>query len=313
MSEVLRLSNSEMAAYRRCKRKWWLGTYRRLESKVPPAPGSALSIGDEVHDALAAYYDPERRADPIAFAETAFEKQAREQPILEDAIRKERELVIAMLSGYLEWLEESGADADLKIVGSETMVEVRLAEDINLLSKLDAPVERVSDGAKLALEHKTTGALDQPLVIMKQDTQFLTEHLARFMHAQEAGASAEEAYGTCQGVLVNMLRKVKRTATAKPPFYGRQDVLHNVHELRHHWRHVMAVAREIQATAAVLDTGISHHAVCPPNPTKNCSWDCPFFLVCVMADDGSDFEGALEALYQEHDPLERYAQAVALA
>lgn len=34
-----------------------------------------------------------------------------------------------------------------------------------------------------------------------------------------------------------------------------------------------------------------------PNPTRDCSW-CPFYTPCVSMDDGGDFEGAIESLYQ---------------
>lgn len=316
MTETLRLSNSERSTWLRCRRKWYLGTYRRLRPREEPLPGTSLSIGNAVHDALAAYYDPEQRADPVLFAEAAAREEVKRRPPFEDDQLKELELVRAMLTGYLEWLEETGADADLVVEGTESKVEVPLVTtehgSVTLLSKLDAPVFRKSDGARLALEHKTTGSLDKPLALLKLDTQLLTEHLARFLHLQEQGATAAEASNACHGILYNMLRKVKRTASAKPPFYGRETVPHNVNELRNHWRHVVATAREIQAATARLDAGEDHHTVCPPTPQNDCTWSCPFFKVCVLNDDGSRAEDALDALYVEGDPLERYADAVEL-
>lgn len=317
MSEPLRLSNSEMADFRQCKRKWYLGTYRRLRKRAIDAPGSSLSIGNRVHDALAGYYDPTQPDfDPIAYITATIDAEMQAVGEYAKDYEKERDLTVAMVNGYFEWLEETGHDQDLVLLGSETFVEVPLADisgtPVTLLSKLDAPVERKSDGAKLALEHKTVSSLEQPLPLLKLDTQLLTEHLARFLHAQANGATAEEAYDQCHGILYNMLRKVKRTASAKPPFYGRVDVPHNIHELRNHWRHVYATAQQILATRAALDAGVDHHKAAPPSPTRDCTWKCPFFQVCVMADDGSDFEGALEGLYEERDPLERYAEATEL-
>lgn len=324
---TLRLSNSEMKEYRRCKRKWWLSTYRRLGQIAPDLPGEPLSIGNIIHDSLAAYYESQvpgprggkrKTVDPVAYANLAYASRLEEVPQYTEALLKEKELVTLMLSGYLEWLEETGADSDLRVVGAEQMVEVVITPEseygpaVHLISKLDAPVERISDGAKLALEHKTVQSLVQPLETLKLDTQLLSEHLARFLHDMEAGATADEAYDSCQGILYNMLRKVKRGPTAKPPFYGREDAIHNRHELRNHWRHVLAIAREIQASTAALDAGGDPHTVCPPNPTRDCSWECPFFKVCVMFDDGSNAEGALGAMYEERDPLQRYADSVRL-
>lgn len=309
---VLRLSNSEMKLWRSDPRHWYLAYYRELAPRAPDIRGSAHAIGNFVHDALAAYYDQENSQDPVAFANRVYETNVAAYPMEEPEIRKEFDLVHPMLQGYMEWLEETGADSDLRFMGSERTVEVQLVPGIHLLSKLDAPVERVSDGAKLAIEHKTTGSLDTPLAGAKLDTQFLTEHLARFLDDQAKGATAEEAYDQCQGILLNQLKKVKRMSKAKAPFYNRMDVPHNIHELRNHWKHVVATGRQILAARARLDAGESHHVVCPPNPTRESGWNNPFFKVYVMADDGSDFEGVLAELYRVRDPLERYEDAVAL-
>jgi hypothetical protein len=318
---ALGLSNSEMKSWRRCHRHWYLSHYRRMKKRAGDDPGSALSVGNLVHDALAAYYDPVAPVDPVEYADAAFKLEIEAHPSEETALRKEHELVTAMLKGYLEWLAQTGEDSNLTILGAEQTVRVPLrsqgepivlpnGETLHLLSKLDAPVERISDGQKLALEHKTTGDLNAPLIGYRIDAQFLTEHLARFLHAMEQGATPEEAYNDCSGILVNLLKKVKRTSSAKPPFYNRVDVPHNIYELRNHWKHVVLIATEIADAERRLDAGEDHHTVVPPTPLPDrCKWDCEFFRVCPLADDGSDFEGALNAIYEERDPLERYTGA----
>jgi hypothetical protein len=312
VENVKLLSNSEVKLWRRCRRAWYLGYYRQLGLKARDPYGSASSIGNLVHDALAAYYDPATRTDPVAFAQAKIKDALEKDPGLSADITKEADLVVVMLEGYMEWLEETGADSDITITGSEQMARVKLIDGVDLIAKLDATVDRYRDGAKLALEHKTTDNFSRPLSVLKLDTQFLTEHLVRFLGMLEAGASADDAQEACHGVLWNGMRKVKRTAKATPPFYLRIDVTHNIHELRNHWRHVVAVAIEIQEATEKLDMGVDHHGVCPPNPTKDCSWDCDHFHVCVMFDDGSQVEHALEALYVVRDPLERYDGATLL-
>ncbi len=309
---VLRLSNSEMKCWRGDKRHWYLSVYRRLAPIARNEPMSSLNIGNLIHDALAGYYDQANSTDPLAFLVDAYQKDLAARPEHEALLKSEHELVTLMIEGYLEWLEETGADSDLRILGSERMVEVPLFEGANLISKLDAPVERISDGAKLALEHKTVTNLEQHMPLLKSDSQFLTEHLVRFIDAQTKGASADEAMQDCQGVLLNCLKKVKRTARAKPPFYSRIDVPHNIIELRNHFRHCAATGREILAARAALDAGVSHHVVCPPMVTRDSTWLNPFLKVYAMMDDGSDWEGALAGMYEERDPLERYFNAEAL-
>lgn len=306
----MRLSNSEMAMYRRCRRKWWLSTYRQLVRRSEHPHGSPISIGNLVHNALAEYYDPMKRYDPVKFVRETIDSAVAENPGYEMEILKEAELCEIMVQGYVEWLEDTGADSDLRFLGSERVVEVPLKTGITLISKLDAPVEQISDGAKLALEHKTVGSLDEPLNSLRLDTQLLTEHLVRFLDAQTKGATPDEAYDQCQGVLYNMLRKVKRTARAKPPFYGREQVMHNRMELKNHWIHVKALAEEIEMTRARLNAGYeTHHIIVPPSPMKDCKWSCPFFPICPMFDDGSRVEDAIEAMFVEGNPLERYEGA----
>lgn len=309
----MRLSNSEMATFRRCKRKWWLSHYRRLQPRASAAAGSPISIGNLVHDALAQYYDPDLRVDPVRWAEFRVQDVIAEEPMFEIEITKEWSLVEIMLTGYMEWLAETGADSDLKLLGSERVVAVdidaKLDEPLTLISKLDAPVEQISDGARLVLEHKTVSSLDQPLPKLKLDTQLLTEHLVRYLHAREEGATHEEAEDKCHGVLYNMLRKVKQTAAAKPPFYGRVTVPHNTYELRNHWLHVVGIAEEIVRTQKRLTLGESHHRVVPPSPGESCKWSCQFFRICAMFDDNSQVEAAVDAMFEERDPLERYEGA----
>lgn len=303
---MLRLSNSEMVTFRRCKRRWWLSYFRGLIPLAEHERGSAISIGNLVHDALAAYYDPEVRQDPVEHARGQVEAAIYVNPGYEIEITKEWDLVEAMLTGYMEWLEDEAADSDLIYLGSERRAEVAISDDVALISKLDAVVEQRSDGAKLALEHKTVGNFVDRPALAALDTQLLTEHLVRFMDAQEKGATSDEAYAECHGVLLNMLRKVKRTARATPPFYMRVVVPHNVEELRNHWRHVLSIAREIQSVTRRLEEGESHHSVVPPSPANDCCWSCEFFKVCKMWDDGSRIEDAISAMYRVGNPLERY-------
>ena len=103
-----------------------------------------------------------------------------------------------------------------------------------------------------------------------------------------------------------MLRKVKRTAAAKPPFYKQIEVHHNLEELRSIWYRVIRVIEEIVTTRQELDAGGDHRYVVPPRPSKDCTWKCPFFAVCPLFDDGSNVEGMLDEYYTHLDPHERY-------
>lgn len=303
---MIRLTNSEMSQWMMCRRAWYLGTYRAFRPRGVSNVNRPLGIGTRVHDALEKYYQPAGapRIDPLAWVEASYDADL-EVAIgeAEDELLKEKALVVAMIEGYLQWVEETGVDQDIRVLAPETMVEVPLIEGATLLSKLDARVERISDGARLALEHKTVGDLKQPLALLPTDRQLLTEHLVEFLDLKARGLEDKRA----DGVLYNMLRKCKRTATAKPPFYDREDVPHNIHELRNHWRHCARIAKEIIETRAALDAGASHHDFCPPNPTRELSWKAgPFLRYYAMMNDGSDWEAAFAENFEVYDTLERY-------
>lgn len=319
----LRLTNSEMKLWRRCRRQWYLAYYLK-KGKAEPDFGRPTSLGSRVHNALELLYANQLElessggegwdeVDVIAFLKEGIADDIEKFPGYEAEITKEGDLAVRMLEGYLQWLEETGNDQFLKVVQPEQGVEIPLTsggpsapEGVNLLSKIDVRVRDERDASMWALEHKTVQSLQMPLPTLQIDTQLLTEHLVEFLHMLETVDPVEADKQRADGVLYNMLRKVKRTANAKPPFYGRTAVRHNMTELRNHWRHVVAQAREIIDAHERLDAGESHHSVVYPSPTRDCNWDCPFFNVCPLMDDGSDWEGALSDLYVDIDPLDRY-------
>lgn len=301
----LRLTNSEMSDWRRCRRKWYFRSYRRLHSR-DEKPTGALSLGNLVHDALSVVYQVGEKGDPLVRLDELTETKVLEHPWHEDDIRKEGELAKIMVEGYVEWLAETGVDQNIRVLAPESMVEVELAPGIHLLSKLDARVERHTDPGRMALEFKTVQDFTRPLPTLQIDTQLLSEHLVEFLSLQARGE--EDPAHRARGVLYRMLRKVKRSSTAKPPFYKEEAVDHNVEELRNHWRHVMAIANDILDAHARLDAGESHHTVAYPSPKQDCSWDCPFLAPCKLANSG-DMEAYLTEKYEEGDPLERYKGA----
>lgn len=300
---TLRLTNSEMQVFRRCRRRWWLSYVRGFEHPEHGAIGP-LSVGNLVHDSLAAYYNPKDNRDPLAVLQATLVEKVAFFPVLEKIILGEGDLSRIMLEGYMQWLEDSGADQDLEVLEAETKMEVEIAPGVNLLTKIDARVMRHSTRTRLALEHKTATSVDQNpnLPLLQIDPQLLTEHLVEFLKLQKAGEPESRA----EGVLYNMLKKVKRTSRAHPPFFGREQVMHSTEELRSHWHHVLAYARQIQEARAQLESGISHHTVVPPSPDRTCKWQCQFFHLCPLFDDGSDAEGMLGELYVVGNPLERY-------
>lgn len=309
-------SNSEIQTFKRCRRKWYLAWYRQLKLRAED-PVGALAIGNRVHRALQAWYVPEGETptDPRIALEAAIRddweacKQAYAQkgvdpsPELIKEFNENTALERAMVEGYLQWLTETGVDSGLRVVASETYIEAAfdvpgVEVDVKLIGKIDVRVLRDRDGARLFIDHKTAGSLTEPLKTIRMDEQMLHYHVLEWLSDIDGAR--------CDGALYNMLKKVKRTARANPPFFDRVEVRHNTKELEAFKQRLTGVIRMMIETRARLDNGEDPAVVVYPTPSKQCGWDCDFLPVCPMFDDGSRVEDMLQHHYVVGDPYSYY-------
>lgn len=305
------ISNSEVREFKRCRRKWWLGQFRRLR----PRRGDELGVrrlGDRLHAVLAAYYDPAQPTvsspdDALKIWDVTVVDDLATWPDLDKEVRKEHDLGRAVLEGYFQWLEEEGVDQDLEVVGAERMVAVPFngytgPRPVVLVAKQDLRVRRKSNGARAFMDHKSVQNLTDLPKVADLDEQFMHYSLLDYL---DHLAKGEDTF--VDGGIFNLLRKVKRTATAKPPFFGRVEVRFNVGQLRSYWLRLAGEVMEIQRAEDRLRAGEDPLVVAFPTPSRDCSWDCDFRAVCPMLDDpASRAEDFLREAYEEGDPYARY-------
>lgn len=212
---------------------------------------------------------------------------------------KEAELSRAMIEGYMQWLEETGADSDFEVIASESAVEYEIAEGVSLAGRIDARVRRIHDGALMHWDVKTCASFaDLERQLPQSEQLLLYEILLRATNPTERNAGA--AY--------TLIRKVKRSATAKPPFFARTEVRFNDHQIRSAWYRIMGTIEDIQRTETQLASQPEHPEMYVyPRPASDCHWSCEFFPVCGSLDDGSRAEDMLSSLYEVGDPMDRYA------
>jgi hypothetical protein len=314
------VSNSEIQTFKRCRRKWWLAWFRGLRPRVDTYTGPR-AIGDRVHRALALWYQPVNRIEPLAALNGLISADLRtlmgskhyqslepsEQSELLRKWKGDADLERAMIEGYVQWLEETGADSDIIILDSERYLDARLPvpnEDIGypvyIIAKLDARVRRLSDGVRQFIDHKTVAAFGPKSMAAHQSEQMLMYHLIEYLNA---------VTDRCEGALYNMLRRVKRTVQAKPPFFQRFPIWHNSHQLaslRH--RLIGTIGEILDAERRLRESpGVATpYRVAYPTPTETCAWDCDFVAVCPLFDDGSRAEDMLKTHYSQGDPLSYY-------
>lgn len=298
----MRVSNSEIQAFKRCRRKWWLGHVRRLRLRRQDVQ-RPRDVGNLVHNVLDTYYGAGMNAlaAEARFAELATEM--RETFPGDEDVQWVVDTSRIMLEGYLEWVTETGIDVGLEVVAPEAQLEVALpGYESKLVGKLDLRVHDHTTDRSGFLENKTVGNFADREKTADIDEQLMMYHLLELL--ADVDSPPETATSL---VFLNMIRRTKRTRQAKPPFFKRITVHHNLGEMRSFYVRVLAEVRDIEAARRRLEFGDPPLSVVYPSPNKNCSWDCDFRRVCPMFDDpDQDAEGYLAAYYEEHDPYERY-------
>lgn len=285
-----------------CRRRWWLTYYRRLKPKLQNYTG-ALALGSRIHEALDRYYTSGMERDLLEIhAELVKEdidklnKEYRDTTELET----EAELGRVMLEGYLEWIELEGIDAELEMISTEEIIERPMLDGkVILQGKIDMRVRRKIDGVRMFRDFKTVGGSFAEFGSIAH----MNEQVLTYMTLEEAQNQNGER---SEGGIFTMLRKVKRGAYAKPPFYDQIEVRHNRFALRSFYQRLEGVLEDMMRVREGLDAGESHYKLAYPKPSRECKWKCQFFAICPLIDDGSAAEAAISDAFESSDPYGYY-------
>lgn len=296
----LRISNSEIGTFKDCRRKWWLSYYRGLRRAEERHTGP-LALGTRVHKALELHYNDQSYGLLNHWANLA----QHDRVLMEAAARdttdfdNEVELGRIMLEGFEDWIRDEGIDSELEIIGNEQVLSTPMLDGrVELMAKIDQRVRRKVDGVRFLRDWKTAANIAELTKGAQLNEQFLTYMTIEAMQDDEEQR--------CDGALITILKKVKRTASAKPPFYEQIEVRHNIFTLRNFWTRLVGELTEMVGVRDQLDAGADHHLVAYPRPSRDCSWKCEFVSICPMFDDGSAVEQAIEVLYQIGDAYDYY-------
>ena len=316
--EPIVVSNSSIQTWKDCRRKYWLSYMRRLRPKQEKKSGP-LALGSRVHSALETYYGELLENPALTDRDRLMEIWADlvkdDRLVLEaegqftDDFDNEAELGRIMLEGYYDWVEEEGIDSRYEIIGLEDTLEYPFHDgQVRVVGKLDQRVRDTVDGTLLVRDFKTSANFADLMKTLEMNEQFLLymtlEHLLKGEGDRVSGA------------IVTALKKVKRTANARPPFYTNERVDHNVFTLRSFYKHLVGVSSDILNAWRDVEDGADPHIVMYPHPTRDCSWKCPFAAGCSMFDNGGaaeqwladNFEvGSPFAYYGDSDPTKKTA------
>lgn len=300
------ITQSDVGLFKTCRRSWYFGTYLGLQLKAKPVVGP-LTLGTRVHLALQMHYTDGR--DIVEYYnEIAREELAEliDSKVIFDrtAWESETDLGRLMLEGYVEWIAETGADMEYEVVGAENRISYLIKVpgpysevDVELRGKVDLQVKNVRNGSRLVVDHKTTAHFANLTVAADKNEQLLFYMLLERL-------IDEDPELWLQGAMLNMLRKVKRGVTSKPPYYDRLEVHKSDTELRNYWTRLQGTLQDYVRVVQLLDNGYDHRFAAYPTAI-GCNY-CPFRHPCTLTDDGSRVDDMLNVLYSQRDPHERY-------
>lgn len=313
------VSNSELQSWMGCHRRWYLTYYREMGLKRTDQPVTgALAFGSRIHECLERMYTTGEH--PLEVFEELHGRAVVEllqyesttgfpDEKLRKKLQSDRELGHAMLEGFVAWIQETGLDEGLQVAGAEVVVEVASGiPGVRLRGKLDQRIYRDIDGARLFRDWKTAAELTTGPQLLPIDEQMKFYMLLERLDALTK--TGDEPPEPTMGGLYTMLKKVKRTGRATPPFYAQVEVHHNRLELESMWLRTHKRVNEILEAREALDAGGDHRYWVYPRPSRDCTWSCPFLAICPMMDDSprETWEAMLAENYAHVDPYQRYAE-----
>jgi PD-(D/E)XK nuclease superfamily len=319
---MITISNSEMTTWDRCPRKWLILYYLGFAPADEPVTGNRL-LGIRVHTALEGRYG--YGLDPLEVLKVLYLLEAERSPEHQGELLAEHDMANAMVSGYLEWVDETGADADFRVIATEADLQLPMPgreNEVLLRSRMDQVIERISDGALLFLDHKTSANFD------RHELLTLDVQMPHYCMMQQMAASRQPGSPLVVGGIINTLRRVKRTSRSQPPYYQRDPIYCNPDQIATAWHRTNKIVKEILEARSLLDpfrSGDGIHVSAPgwvaafnklqrehmrAIPMINdCSWSCPAASgLCTGMSDGSDWLGMLKnsGHWKHVDPYEYY-------
>ena len=264
-----------------------------------------LPLGTRIHLALEMMYKQGDDPVQVYMDQLALDRQLFESSrdvLNEEKVKKfnsDAELGRIMVEGYVEWLAETNADASIRVLDTEKELTYSLFDGrVVLRGKIDLKVMDASSGFTLLMDHKTAISFSQYHKIAHMSEQLMTYAMLEKLQ--------EDTDTPIEGGMYNLLKKVKRSAKAKPPFYERIVVRFNPTILNNFWVRTNGVVRDIIRVRDELDAGADPQYVAYPVVNDTLTWKSNFFPLYHMLDDGSAAERWLEDFTVVHDPYARY-------
>jgi len=318
---MISISNTEIATFDRCRRKWYLKYFLGM-TPADESPVGVAPHGIRVHAALEGYYG--YGLPPTDVIDALYALAIEADPDYRTELLAERETAIIMITGYLDWVADTGRDAHIQVVATEMDVEVPFpaVPGVSLKARLDQVIINNETNLLSFLDHKTAANFDTH-EILALNTQFKHYSVVQRLIANQMAAEDGKAHAIVAGGMVNTLRRVKRTARSEPPYYQRDGFRYSPTELDAAEARIAKICADIVHVREMLDATyregggdldmvnpLQRYLLYPSPQPRDCKWSCPFLGVCPMMDDDSDWPGVLmrSGKYRQGDPYSYYRE-----
>jgi RecB family exonuclease len=263
-----RFSHSSLASWRRCRYRYWLSYIKNYEAR----PGLGQFRGTTGHAGLAAWYT--NGGDDEKAIQVASDTLQTIEIVNHLDMSKDWEDIKMILTRYFAWARRND---NFKVLAIEKEYEIELA-DIKLMGYIDGIVEQ--GGSVYILEHK---------FVKQARVNHVTLDMQISIYMLAAHKLGYNPYGT----FYNIIRMGDKGIAEKQPVL-RTVAYRNSEGLD-------VIEKELENQMIELkrfnEEG-SKFLRLYRNPTRDCSWDCSFYPVCLSLNDSGEAESVLRTMTQ---------------
>lgn len=280
------ITHSDISNFLTCRRKWYYDYV--LDFRSPEKLTGPLALGTRVHAALEALYLGETD-DPVAW----IEKKGREelerldfQPNTKpwDYSQMYEDMIVGRncVTLYMEWLEETSADAHFRTVSVEEKVEVPILDGrVVLRGKVDLLQEDITNGLMCSTDFKTTADWGGGL---REQLERSYQHWCYLIALQHT--YPDRIVECAQYTVIHKVKKIPAVAP-KSPLVQRFTVPGTRRNIGTKTAQIERIAMEMISLRDRTDPAVFY-----PSPGKACSW-CDYKSPCEIADESSESALAL--------------------
>lgn len=318
--EVPLIRTSERKDFKRCQQRWYWAWRCGLRKRGRDA--SALWLGIGVHEALANWYigpglkrgiHPAEYFADWAAGEIEYVKASRSEDYQDDVWMDARDLGITMLEGYIE---KYGRDEQWDVIAPEESFQIDLPRrnGQGLLAiycgTFDLVYRDRADGQIKLGEHKTAKqilthhlALDEQAGTYWAVASQILRHRGVLKRGEQIGSITynflrkgvpDPRPENAEGQKLNKDNSVSKNQPA--PLFRREEIFRTTGERASQLRRVQSEALWMRAARKNPDDIMK-------TPTRDCHWDCDFFDMCQIHEQGgTEWEELRDAIFIQEDP-----------